>query len=134
MKIQVENPKSFDTLTSELHEYIDDNKTGGILCAVYHKGDLVYCNKFGWKDKENNIPMAFDDIFRIYSLTKPIICLAALILLEQQKFDLDDSIEKFLPEFNNLRILKSFDEQTGKIEFIDVKKTLSIKQLFTHTS
>ena len=134
MKLQVENPKSFETLTSEFQKYIDDNKTGGILCAVYQKGNLVYCNKFGWKDKENKIPIAFDDIFRIYSLTKTIKCLAALILLEQQKFDLDDSLEKFLPEFNNLKVLKSYNEQTGKIEFVDVKKSITIKQLFTHTS
>ncbi|MFX1253349.1 MAG: serine hydrolase domain-containing protein [Promethearchaeota archaeon] len=134
MKLDVVNPKSFAALTSEFHKYIDDNKTGGILCAVYQKGDLVYCNKFGWKDIENKIPIAVDDIFRIYSMTKPITCLAALILYEQGKFDLDDPLEKYLPEFNNLKVLKSYNDQTGKIELEEIKNSITIKQLFTHTS
>jgi len=134
MKIEVRNPESFTDLTSEFQKYIDDDETGGILCAVYKKGNLVYCNKFGWKDKENQIPIAFDDIFRIYSMTKPITCLAALILYEEGKYDLDDLIEKYLPEFKNLKILKSYDNETGEIELEETKNPITIKQLFTHTS
>ena len=73
MKIKQINPAIFKKLSHEFQSYIDDNKTGCVLCAIYHRDKLVYCNKIGWKDKENQIPIAFDDIFRIYSITKPII-------------------------------------------------------------
>lgn len=134
MKIKVRNPESFTDLTSEFQKYIDDDETGGILCAVYKKGNLVYSNKFGWKDKEDKIPIAFDDIFRLHSMTKPITCLAALILHEEGKYELNDPLEKYLPEFKNLKILKSYDHETGEIELEDIKNPITIKQLFTHTS
>ena len=134
MKIKQKNPAVFKNLSLEFQTYIDDNITGGVLCAVYHQDKLVYCNKLGWKDKENQIPIAIDDIFRIYSMTKPITCLAALILHEQEKFDLDDRLEKYLPEFKNLKVLKSYDDQTGETELEEIKNPITIKQLFTHTS
>lgn len=134
MKIKQINPTVFKNLSLEFQTYIDDNITGSVLCAIYHQGKLVYCNKFGWNDKENQIPIAIDDIFRIYSMTKPITCLAALILYEQGKFDLDDPLEKNLPEFKNLKVLKSYDDQTGETELEEIKSPITIKQLFTHTS
>jgi len=134
MKIKQINPAVFKKLSLEFQTYIDDSITGSVLCAIYHQGKLVYCNKFGWKDKENQIPIAFDDIFRIYSMTKPITCLAALILYEQEKYGLDDPLEKYLPEFKNLKVLKSYDDKTGKTELEEIKNPITIKQLFTHTS
>jgi len=134
MKIKQINPAAFKKLSLEFQTYIDDNITGCVLCAIYHRDKLVYCNKFGWKDKENQIPIAFDDIFRIYSMTKPITCLAALILHEQGKFELDDPLEKYLPEFKNLKVLKSYEDKTGETELEEIKNPITIRQLFTHTS
>ena len=68
MKIQEINPPAFNKLSYEFQTYIDDNITGCVVCAIYHQDKLAYCNKFGWKDKENQIPIQFDDIF-----TKPSI-------------------------------------------------------------
>jgi CubicO group peptidase (beta-lactamase class C family) len=134
MKSEKINPTAFEELTHEFQTYIDDSITGSVLCAIYHRDKLVYCNKFGWKDKENQIPIEFDDIFRIYSMTKPITCLAALILYEQGKYDLDDLLENYLPEFKNLKLLKSYNNKTGETKFEEVKDPVTIKQLFTHTS
>ena len=67
-------------------------------------------------------------------MTKPITCLAALILYEQGKFDLGDPIEKYLPEFKNLKVLKSYNDKTGETELEEIKNSITIKQLFTHTS
>ena len=134
MIIKQLNPEAFKILSHEFQTYIDNNVTGGVLCAVYYQDKLVYCNRFGWKDKENKIPIAFNDIFRIYSMTKPITCLAALILYEQGKFDLGDPIEKYLPEFKNLKVLKSYNDKTGETELEEIKNSITIKQLFIHTS
>ncbi len=134
MEIQEIDSDAFSNLSDEFQKYIEDNQTGGILGAVYHKGKLVYCNKFGWKDIENEIPISFDNIFRLYSMTKPITCLAALILLEEGKYNLNDPLEKYLPEYKNLKELKSYNEETGEVELEDAQKPITIKQLFIHTS
>lgn len=134
MEIQEIYSDAFSNLSDEFQKYIDDNQTGGILGAVYYQGKLVYCNKFGWKDIENEIPISFDSIFRLYSMTKPITCLAALILLEGGKYNLNDPLEKYLPEFRNLKVLKSYNEETGEYELEDAQEPITIKQLFTHTS
>ena len=134
MKIQEINPSAFNKLSNEFQTYIDNNITGCVVCAVYYQDKLVYCNKFGWKDKKNQIPIQFDDIFRIYSMTKPITCLATLILYEQGKFDLDDPLEKYLPEFKNLKVLKSYDYTTGETQVEEINISITIKNLFTHTS
>ena len=68
------NPDSFIELSKELQKYIDNNVTGSILCAVYHKDKIVYCDKFGWKDKKNKIPIELDDIFRMYSMSTDAAC------------------------------------------------------------
>ena len=134
MNIEHLCPDSFIEVSKELHKYIDEDITGSILCAVYHKDKIVYCDKFGWKDKQNKIPIEFDDIFRMYSMSKPITCLASLILYEQEKFDLDDPVEKYLPEFKNLQILKSYNKKTGEAILEKAKNTMTIKHLLTHTS
>ncbi|MFW9828708.1 MAG: serine hydrolase domain-containing protein [Candidatus Thorarchaeota archaeon] len=134
MKIKQINPKAFKKLSHEFQTYIDNNETSCVLCAVYHGDRLVYCNKFGWKDKEYQIPIAYDDIFRIYSMTKPLTCVAALLLHEQGYYDLDDPLEKFLPEFKNLKILKSYDDKTGETKEEETKNPITIRQLFTHMS
>ena len=134
MKIQQIVPDSFAELTQYFQNLIDKEETGCVLFATYHKGKLAYCNKFGWRDKENNIPIAFDDIFRMYSMTKPITCVAALTLYEEGKFNLDDPVEKFLPEYKDMKVLKSYDQKTGDYELEETKTMMTIKNLFMHTS
>jgi CubicO group peptidase (beta-lactamase class C family) len=134
MLIERISPDSFDELSKEFQKYIDEDITGSILCVVYHKDKIVYCNKFGWKDKKNRIPIAFDDIFRMYSMSKPITCLASLILYEQGKYELDDPIEKYLPEFKNQQVLKSYDRKTGKVVLEEARSPITIRKLLTHTS
>jgi CubicO group peptidase (beta-lactamase class C family) len=134
MKIQQIVPEAFAELTEYFQNFIDKEKTGCVLFATYHNGELAYCNKFGWKDKENKIPIEFKDIFRMYSMTKPITCIAALTLYEDGKFNLDDPVEKFIPEFKDMKVLKSYDRETGNYELEEAKNKITIKHLFMHTS
>jgi CubicO group peptidase (beta-lactamase class C family) len=134
MKIQQIVPETFAELTEYFQNLIDKEETGCVLFAAYHKGKLVYCNKFGWRDKKNKIPIALDDIFRMYSMTKPITCIAALTLYEEGKFNLDDPVEKFLPEFKDMKVLKSYDQETGEYELEETKTKMTIRHLFMHTS
>ncbi|MHA2173881.1 MAG: serine hydrolase domain-containing protein [Candidatus Hodarchaeales archaeon] len=130
---EITSPR-FNALSKELQGIIDEEKTGGISCLVYHKGEVVYRKTFGWLDRLNQERMGVDTIHRIYSMTKPILCAALLILYEEGKFDLDDPISKFMPEFKRMEILTSYDKDTDTIETINTSKQITIKDLFMHTS
>ncbi|MHA2239957.1 MAG: serine hydrolase [Candidatus Hodarchaeales archaeon] len=68
---EITSPR-FNALSKELQGIIDEEKTGGISCLVYHKGEVVYRKTFGWLDRLNQERMGVDTIHRIYSMTKPI--------------------------------------------------------------
>ncbi|MBJ38920.1 MAG: serine hydrolase [Gammaproteobacteria bacterium] len=88
-----------------LQGYVDQEKLAGSSFAVMRRGRLVYYNAFGHARRETEQPMAADTIHRIYSMSKPITSVALLTLYEQGKFQLDDPIEKYLPEFAEMRVL-----------------------------
>ena len=88
-----------------LQGYIDQEKLAGASFAVMRRGRLVYCSTFGYARRASQQPMAEDTIHRIYSMSKPITSVALLTLYEQGRFQLDDPIEKYLPEFSNMRVL-----------------------------
>lgn len=124
----------FKALTEELQGCIDEGKTGGISCLLYHKGEVKYRKTFGWKDRINEERMSLDTIFRIYSMTKPILCTALLILYDEGRFDLDDPVSLLLPKFKKMEILTSYDKETDTIETIKASKQITIKDLLMHTS
>jgi len=88
-----------------LQGYIDQEKLAGSSFAIMRRGHLVYYKAFGEASKETNQPMQSDTIHRIYSMSKPITSVALLTLYEKGKFQLDDPIEKYLPEFRDMQVL-----------------------------
>ncbi|MFX1513146.1 MAG: serine hydrolase domain-containing protein, partial [Promethearchaeota archaeon] len=85
----------FTTLTNFLQNIVDKEETGGISCLLYHEGQVRYQKAFGWKDHSKQERIRLDTIHRIYSMTKPILCVAVLILYEEGKLDLNDPISKY---------------------------------------
>src|SRR4051794_15507289 len=83
---------------------------GKILAGVSSAGlvgrDLVDVNCVGWADKEAKVSLRADHIFRVFSNTKPITSCAALLLFEEGRFELDDPIEKYIPQFASRRVLR----------------------------
>src|SRR5690242_9376243 len=76
----------------------------GVSALVYERGQEAYFGAFGLADRENNVPMARDTIVQIFSMTKPIIGVALMKLYERGKFQLDDPLSNYLPEFANVRV------------------------------
>ncbi len=134
MKIKEKTPRTFRALTNRLHELLGKEELPSAICLVSRKGKVQYCNKIGWKDLENKIPIEFNDIFQIASMTKPIIAIAILSLVEEKKCTLDDPICNYLPEFSSMKILKSVNKETGELELIENPIPITIKHLLTHTS
>jgi CubicO group peptidase (beta-lactamase class C family) len=86
-----------------MQRYVDGNCLAGFSSAVLVGRDLVDVKCIGWADKETRTPLRVDHIFRIFSNTKLITSCAALLLLEEGRFQLDDPIEQFIPQLAKRR-------------------------------
>src|SRR5690625_1376079 len=82
-----------------LQHYVDSGKLSGIVSVIARHGKLVHVESVGWLDAASEVPMATDAIFRIYSMTKPITSVAALMLYEEGRFQLDDPVSMYIPAF-----------------------------------
>ena len=86
--------------------FVDRGELGGVVTLLYRKGEIAQVNALGWQDPKAKIPMARNSIFRIASMTKPITTVAALMLWEEGKYDLDTPIDRWLPELANRKVLR----------------------------
>ena len=91
-------------ITDLSEDYIKSNKVTGIVNIISRKGKIVYFKASGNRGIDDNTPMKKNDLFRIYSMTKPITAVAAMQLYEKGKFNLDDLVSKFIPELKDLKI------------------------------
>lgn len=88
----------------------------GAMGAIARNGKIIFQQTWGQADRENNVAMAEDTIFRIYSMSKPITSVALMTLYEQGKFELDDPIGKYIPELADLEVaLSTADSNTGVV-------------------
>jgi CubicO group peptidase (beta-lactamase class C family) len=105
-----------DRVKSIVQAMVEKKQTPGVVLAVARRGRVVLLEAFGKMDVEANKPMYCDTIFRIYSMTKPITSAAAMLLLEEGRFQLDDPVSKYLPEFQGLRVYAGHGEDTVATE------------------
>ena len=114
--------KKLNVLDSIMHSYVDDKEISSIQTAIVKNGKVIHFNSYGYSDISLKKPLAQNDIFRIASMTKPIVSVALMMLYEEGKFKLDDPVHKFIPEFKNLTVKKGKKEKPIKnqIKIIDV--------------
>ncbi|MFT5195611.1 MAG: CubicO group peptidase (beta-lactamase class C family) [Cellvibrionaceae bacterium] len=115
-----------------MQTFVDSGSFAGLSTMIARKGKVVHFEQVGQMDKEANVPMSADAIFRIYSMTKPIVSVALMTLYEHGKFLLDDPVGKFIPAFNDLKVFDSY--QDGELKTVDLDRPVTIKHLLTHTS
>ena len=130
-KIDLERLKVVEEL---LTDDINNNKIPGAVVLVGNEKGIVYQKAFGVKNPLTNEKYATDDIFRIASMTKAITSVAVLKLWEDGKINLDDPIEKYIPEFKDAEILETFNEKDSSYTSKPSTKKITIRQLLTHTS
>jgi CubicO group peptidase (beta-lactamase class C family) len=87
--------------------YVDRGVVAGVQTLIYRRGALAHTDLLGWQDEAAKTPLRRDTIYRIASMSKPITCVAALMLMEEGKFRLEDPIDKWLPELANRRVIKN---------------------------
>ena len=129
--LNLDRLKKIDDLISE---DIKENKIPGAVVLVGNEDEIIFEKAYGIKNPETNENYNVDDIFRIASMTKAITSIGVLKLWEEGKIGLDDPIDKYIPEFENIEILENFNsEDTSYTSKISTKK-ITIRQLLTHTS
>lgn len=117
-----------------LTDDINNNKIPGAVVLVGNEKGIVYQKAFGVKNPLTYEKYATDDIFRIASMTKAITSVAVLKLWEDGRINLDDPIEKYIPEFKDTEILETFNEKDSSYSSKPSIKKITIRQLLTHTS
>ena len=130
-----------------MHQFVDQGKLAGVQTAIIRNGKLGHYDTYGYADIKSKAPLKDDSIFRIYSMTKPIVSVALMMLYEEGKFLLDDPVHKYIPEFKNLKVYKPllpnkfFSSKKwniwpiNKIRMVQkVKKPMLMIDLLRHTS
>ena len=115
-----------------MRRYVDGNLLSGFSSAVLVGRDLVDVSCIGWADKEAQIPLRVDHIFRIFSNTKLITSCAALLLFEDGRFQLDDPIEGFIPQLATRRVLRPGATSLDQTE--PAVRPITIRHLMSHSS
>jgi CubicO group peptidase (beta-lactamase class C family) len=122
------NVRRLERVGPAMQSYIDRGVYAGINTLIARRGKVVHAGEFGWRDKEAGSPMTADTIFRLYSMTKPIICTALMTLLEEGRFRLIEPVAKYIPAFGAVKVL----EADGKL--VAPVRPILIRDLMTHMS
>tara|TARA_B100000809_G_scaffold170365_3_gene167706 strand:- start:1853 stop:3139 length:1287 start_codon:yes stop_codon:yes gene_type:complete len=115
-----------------INEYIDANQIAGAVTLVARKGKVVHYDAQGWRDKENGVAMSHDTIFEMMSMTKPIVSVALMMLFEEGRFLLDDSILRWLPEYENHTVRINADGVRPVT--VQESRPVTVRHVLTHTS
>src|SRR5216683_5378214 len=117
------------------NEIATGNIPGAILLIQQH-GKPVYFENYGVRDVATRLPMTADTIFRIYSMSKPIASVAAMMLVEDGKLSLDDPVAKYIPAFADVKVGVEKPDENGKTELAlePVNRPITIEDLLRHTS
>ncbi len=126
-----------ERITSAIQKSVEDGRIAGGVALVARRGKVVYLKAAGNADRDAKKPMRTDNLFRIASMTKPITCVAVMILYEDGRFLLNQPVSDFIPEFKNMKVLDPpwpQDKTSPPGALVDAKRPMTIRHLLTHTS
>ncbi len=123
-------------IDAAMRKAVDSGELPGAVVFIARDGQLVYAKSFGWQDREKKIPMSNDTIFRLYSMTKPVVSVAAMMLVEEGKLGLQEPVSKYIPEFKNMKVGVESKDADGKpvLTLVDAKRQITVQDLLRHTS
>lgn len=130
---QVTFAQNFGSLDAYLQQEVKNKKLIGVHGLVYHKNKVVYDHFYGQRDAENAIPMTGKEIYYLQSMSKPVVTVALMTLFEQGKFQLDDPIEQYLPEFKDIQVVKDVNVGISSGS-VPANQKITIRQVLSHTS
>lgn len=128
------SPERLSLIDQLCEEAVKESKLPGAVALVARKGKIIYHKAFGMADNQANRKLKTDDIFRIASQSKAITATAVMILWEEGHFQLDDPVSKYIPEFEDAQVLKTFRYRDTSYTTEAADKAITIRHLLTHTS
>jgi CubicO group peptidase (beta-lactamase class C family) len=121
------DPAKLTTISKEIDGLINDNDLPGAIVAIVRRDKLAYFKTFGKLKPSSNAAMPPNAVFQIFSMTKPIIAVAVMQLVESGKLSLDDPVEKYIPAFGETSVWENGTE-------VPPKRAITIAELLRHTS
>jgi CubicO group peptidase (beta-lactamase class C family) len=123
-------------LSDRIEEGVKNNELPGAVVLIARNGKLVMFDSFGFRDKEAKVPMTNDTIFRIASMTKPIVSVAAIMLMEEGKLTLADPVSRYIPAFANTKVAVEKKNGDGTVEYVQEAQSrpMTVQDLLRHTS
>jgi CubicO group peptidase (beta-lactamase class C family) len=119
-------------ITRAMQAHVDAGTVAGMVTLVHRHGETIHSDVLGWQDEEAKVPMRRDTLCRIASMTKPIVSVAALMLVEEGKLRLGEPVDKFLPELANRKVLRS--PGAALEDVYDAPRAITLKDLLLHRS
>ena len=120
-------PDRLARITTSFQKEVADKKLPGAVAMIARKGRLAYSTEFGMRDPNGTDPMRSDAIFRIYSMTKPMVAVAAMILFEDGVLQLTDPVSKWLPAFKDVKVSSSGGD-------VSPGRAMTVHDLLRHTA
>jgi CubicO group peptidase (beta-lactamase class C family) len=125
------SPARLQKLSDAYRRDIDKGTIPGVTIIVARRGQIGWFEALGRQNPESAAPMAQDSIFRIFSMTKPIVSVGIMMLLEDGHLLLGDPVAKYIPEFSDQKVGV---EHNGKLELVPLARPMTIQDLLRHTS
>jgi len=126
-----------ERVTQAFQGFVDNGQIPGAVVLIGRNDKVAYLRAFGFRDREQNIAMTTDSIFRIASMTKPIVSVGAMMLAEEGKLDLGAPVSSYIPEFKDLKVrVDQVDSTTGKKEAVlqPQLRPMTVQDLLRHTA
>ena len=126
------DPSRLERVGRRLQRFVDDGSLPGFLATVSRHGRLVHVARGGHRDVERGLPVEDSTRWRVYSMTKPLTSVAAMMLYEEGAFELTDPVARYLPEFADTRVYQA----GSPLQPLTVPQTepMRVLHLLTHTS
>jgi CubicO group peptidase (beta-lactamase class C family) len=121
-------------IDSFINGYIKQGWCNGATAVIVQDGKMIYQKAFGFSNMEGKTAMQNNSIFRIASMTKPVVSVAAMLLYEEGKFLLDDPLSKFIPAFKDATVINKYNAADTSYTTVPATQEITIRHLLTHTS
>jgi CubicO group peptidase (beta-lactamase class C family) len=129
-----QQPQPFSAIDAAMRDAVARKDVAGVVVMAADRKGIIYQGAFGVADIDDARPLKVDALFGIASMTKAITSTAAMQLVEQGRFAIEDPVEKYLPEFAKLSVFESFDAAAGAYRLRPATKAVTVRHLLTLTS
>lgn len=121
-----------DRIDQAIDDAVAQGLIAGAAAVIARRGEIVYSRAFGYADLEAERPMRTDSMFRLYSMTKPVVSVALLTLYEEGHFQLTDPLEQYIPGFRDVQVMAGTDD-SGEMVLEPARRPPTIQDAFRHT-